>query len=453
MFDLIIPLLRFFKNKLSFKNISLSLQVTMEAVTRTPSLASRASVQHSCLGQSELSFAYARPTYPLAARARGEGTYPLGTAREATYPLVAGGEANVYEKTDGENLVKTPADIRAPNRLEIRGSIFNINNCSNSDGTAHMGRFVTHNTDMGIERQEMNISVDTIQPLDLTTKKKTDTPTNFMPRTPNRFYAPFGSKTFLGITDILHDTARFAASNESNPNLPTHRLLCPKPIRPKVFLGMYRKFETVYSSNKTAPLLIENNDFHKIPHFNGCSIPIRNNVNQLRTNRDRYRCKFCFKNFPRSANLTRHLRTHTGEQPYKCKHCERSFSISSNLQRHIKNIHCKEKSIKCSLCDCCFNHQTDLDRHIMNHESGNESDSQLPDSSSSLDVSFIDIMNDGDEPDSSNQNIDSVNQTVDSTQDIEVAKRCKKRLSSPDFNILPYNFNIFRPQKRLRTSF
>lgn len=34
-------------------------------------------------------------------------------------------------------------------------------------------------------------------------------------------------------------------------------------------------------------------------------------------NKERYMCKFCQKVFPRSANLTRHLRTHTGEQPYK----------------------------------------------------------------------------------------------------------------------------------------
>jgi hypothetical protein len=37
----------------------------------------------------------------------------------------------------------------------------------------------------------------------------------------------------------------------------------------------------------------------------------------VRNNKERYTCKFCQKVFPRSANLTRHLRTHTGEQPYK----------------------------------------------------------------------------------------------------------------------------------------
>lgn len=84
--------------------------------------------------------------------------------------------------------------------------------------------------------------------------------------------------------------------------------------------------------------------------------------------KDRYGCKYCGKIFPRSANLTRHVRTHTGEQPYKCQYCERSFSISSNLQRHVRNIHNKEKPFKCPLCERCFGQQTNLDRHLKKHE-------------------------------------------------------------------------------------
>ncbi|XP_014665373.1 PREDICTED: PR domain zinc finger protein 16-like isoform X2 [Priapulus caudatus] len=97
--------------------------------------------------------------------------------------------------------------------------------------------------------------------------------------------------------------------------------------------------------------------------------------------KERYACKYCGKIFPRSANLTRHLRTHTGEQPYKCKYCERSFSISSNLQRHVRNIHNKEKPFKCPLCDRCFGQQTNLDRHLKKHETeGSDFAGTSPDS-------------------------------------------------------------------------
>ncbi|CAK8675747.1 unnamed protein product [Clavelina lepadiformis] len=92
------------------------------------------------------------------------------------------------------------------------------------------------------------------------------------------------------------------------------------------------------------------------------------NLLQSQNIRERYSCRFCHKLFPRSANLTRHERTHTGEQPYSCKYCNRSFSISSNLQRHVRNIHNKERPFPCPVCGRPFGQQTNLDRHLRNHD-------------------------------------------------------------------------------------
>lgn len=123
--------------------------------------------------------------------------------------------------------------------------------------------------------------------------------------------------------------------------------------------------------------------------------------------RDRYSCKFCGKVFPRSANLTRHLRTHTGEQPYKCKYCERSFSISSNLQRHVRNIHNKEKPYRCHLCDRCFGQQTNLDRHLKKHETDGPNVIDSPTHESESDYEMDDVFEDNIHNELEGENADS----------------------------------------------
>lgn len=160
----------------------------------------------------------------------------------------------------------------------------------------------------------------------------------------------------------------------------------PRPIHPMFLESMYRfqqekPFNLFPSHDRLmppfpprypflGPLLTANPSFDFMrAHMEKVSKPMHEIMSpHLNKTKERYSCKFCGKIFPRSANLTRHLRTHTGEQPYKCKYCERSFSISSNLQRHVRNIHNKEKPFKCPLCDRCFGQQTNLDRHLKKHE-------------------------------------------------------------------------------------
>ncbi|XP_071945496.1 histone-lysine N-methyltransferase MECOM-like isoform X2 [Antedon mediterranea] len=184
--------------------------------------------------------------------------------------------------------------------------------------------------------------------------------------------------------------------DSKNKISPINRLMSLPYPRPIIMDPMYR-VNHLEGSSAPKYLRVDYHNEHtgrssfspirKFEHYNGDSgliksgtsapsqgYPFKHVIYQGPSNKmivrgkDRYTCKYCGKLFPRSANLTRHLRTHTGEQPYSCKYCDRSFSISSNLQRHVRNIHNKEKPFKCPLCDRCFGQQTNLDRHLKKHE-------------------------------------------------------------------------------------
>ncbi|XP_048404252.1 ras-responsive element-binding protein 1 isoform X3 [Stegostoma tigrinum] len=51
-------------------------------------------------------------------------------------------------------------------------------------------------------------------------------------------------------------------------------------------------------------------------------------------------CAVCSKRFWSLQDLTRHMRSHTGERPYKCLTCERTFTLKHSLVRH-QRIHQK----------------------------------------------------------------------------------------------------------------
>ncbi|XP_040921551.1 ras-responsive element-binding protein 1 isoform X2 [Toxotes jaculatrix] len=54
-------------------------------------------------------------------------------------------------------------------------------------------------------------------------------------------------------------------------------------------------------------------------------------------------CNVCGKRFWSLQDLTRHMRSHTGERPYQCQTCERTFTLKHSLVRH-QRIHLKPRS-------------------------------------------------------------------------------------------------------------
>ncbi|XP_074032184.1 transcription factor hamlet isoform X2 [Leptinotarsa decemlineata] len=229
-------------------------------------------------------------------------------------------------------------------------------------------------------------SDDGDQPLDLSGWKKSKQTPDAKFIEPQRQTTASPESTREEKIDVVDVEEEKSLPMDETPVKPT--MAYPRPIHP-MMPDMCRTFPYNYphpqSNDRLLPYPFHH---HRFPFLNALppqridllrpALPGFNNSrpfhdvmqqSQGKINKDRYACKFCGKVFPRSANLTRHLRTHTGEQPYKCRYCERSFSISSNLQRHVRNIHNKEKPFKCPLCDRCFGQQTNLDRHLKKHES------------------------------------------------------------------------------------
>ncbi|XP_064017214.1 ras-responsive element-binding protein 1 isoform X2 [Pogoniulus pusillus] len=78
-------------------------------------------------------------------------------------------------------------------------------------------------------------------------------------------------------------------------------------------------------------------------------------------------CTVCNKRFWSLQDLTRHMRSHTGERPYKCQTCERTFTLKHSLVRH-QRIHQKVKTTR--------NHGKESDKEETQSRCGEDSENE-----------------------------------------------------------------------------
>ncbi|KAF7236327.1 hypothetical protein EYD10_16941 [Varanus komodoensis] len=79
-----------------------------------------------------------------------------------------------------------------------------------------------------------------------------------------------------------------------------------------------------------------------------------------------YECTDCGKHFRRSSHLNSHSKIHAGVKPFKCLDCGKGFSRSSNLISH-QRMHTGEKPYSCSSCSKQFCDKSSLVRHERLH--------------------------------------------------------------------------------------
>lgn len=82
------------------------------------------------------------------------------------------------------------------------------------------------------------------------------------------------------------------------------------------------------------------------------------------------KCPQCAFEAPRSSELERHIRTHTGERPFVCDWpaCTYAASQPGNLSRH-RRVHTGERPYACDWPDCGYaaGQKNSLDAHRRVH--------------------------------------------------------------------------------------
>lgn len=165
-------------------------------------------------------------------------------------------------------------------------------------------------------------------------------------------------------TDSGHSYSPESSQSMLSPSTGSHNGLIPEVTEREEILNTTRTNQARSLENASK----ETHDelLYKCSHCQKSFTELKKLQMHQQAHERAFGCNWCGKGFYQSADLRRHLRTHTGERPYLCTWCSKSFSQRSNLRRHMR-IHTGERPYRCAHCECSFSDSHTLKKHQRKH--------------------------------------------------------------------------------------
>lgn len=165
-------------------------------------------------------------------------------------------------------------------------------------------------------------------------------------------------------TDSGHSYSPESSQSTLSLSTGSHNTLIPE-------VTVREELENTAQMNQTRSLEntskeVRNEELYKCSHCRKSFTELKKLQVHQQAHERAFGCNWCGKGFYQSADLRRHLRTHTGERPYLCTWCSKSFSQRSNLRRHMR-IHTGERPYRCAHCERSFSDSHTLKKHQRKH--------------------------------------------------------------------------------------